>query len=172
MRWTLFAVLLLFLGTVQMRLGPQVDLWGLRGEFFFLLAFHSAIHAPRRYHVPPAFWLCGLARDMFLGMHLGASTLLYTLAAIPVFILRRHVLKEHLLTRMGLVFALVFSLLLLRPLLEQQLLAGVFTAATLADSLRNAAFTALASPFFGMALEWPALAPWKEAPLDYGLSQR
>ncbi len=170
MRWHVLALFGFLLGLVQLFAGPQVPLPlpRVRGEFLFLVAFHAGMRC-RRSHILPAFWLCGLMQDLFLGHHLGASVILYSLLAMVVAGLRGPMLEDHLPMRMGLVLVLVFLLGFVRPLVEEQVLAGIFSIPALRVALGCAVYTALLSPVTGWVLNTRWLRTWVPPATQYGL---
>lgn len=167
MRGLRYGLWLALLGAGQMAAIPWWPLTAWRPELLFLLAFHTGLHV-RRIWIPVCFWTAGLARDVFLGAHLGASALLYLLAGLAVAEMRGRVLKEHLLTRVGMAFAAVFVIRLLRPLLEQRMVTGVFTGESLRLALMGALLTGVVSPLFRVLLAAPSLRTWSESNDPYG----
>lgn len=141
MRWLMLLGCLTVVGMAQMALGPRLELPAAQGEYLFLIAFAVALHCPRS-GILPAFFLAGLARDIFLGSRLGAGVLVYLLAGAVFWFLRDKVEGHHVLLRaLFVLFALSVGLSLL-PMLE-----GNWEGWTsLQPAGRDALYTALISP--------------------------
>ena len=141
MGWLLYLFLLLITGALQMALGPCLEIPSARGEYLFLLAFQVALHCSRR-GMLPAFFLAGLARDVFLGDRLGAGALAFLLAGVVLWFLRDKVAGHHVLLRAIYVLVALICALTLLPVLEQN-----WTGWDgLASAGRDALYTALISP--------------------------
>lgn len=168
MRGWIYVPMLLVTGFLQMTLRGVLPFPDVRIELLFLLGFHVGLHAPAR-AVVPGFWLAGLARDVFLGSHLGVSTIAYTVVGIIVLGLRRRVLVDHLFTRIGFVFACLFVMGMVRPFAEGGA-TRVLWGGDAISGVGGAAFlTALVSPFVGWFLRETRFRPWNEPAHHYGL---
>lgn len=141
MKWFVYITLLAAAGALQMAAGPRLEIPSARGEYLFLLAFQTALHCSRG-GVLPAFFLAGLARDLFLGDRLGAGVLIYLLAGAVLWFLRDKVEGHHVLLRALFVLAALSVGLTLLPAIEQNW-AGWDS---LASAGKDALFTALISP--------------------------
>lgn len=158
MRFIRFLFLMITVGALQMLLAPRLDIPNAQGEYLFLIAFHTALHA-RSYAVVPAFFIAGISRDIFLGQHLGVNGMLYVLFGLIVLQLRGKVLHEHIFTRVVFLFLSLFVISLMRGVLE----GASFDSDLFFSSGVNATYTALISPLFGLILEFSPLCTWSKS---------
>jgi rod shape-determining protein MreD len=161
---------LIGLGQLLLRDETFLPFENLRAEWLFLLALHTAMHAPER-HALPAFWWCGVMGDLFLGSRLGASTLLYSVLALAVTRGEKRLIQQSASLRMAIVLGAVLVINLARPFLEYGL-RFTFSRDSLQWLLASAAWTALLTPVAGLMLDCGWLRTWREAPADFGLRGR
>lgn len=171
MRWHIFVPFIIIAALAQFVIAPHVNLpiKGTAGEYLFLIAFFSAINCNQEMIVPTCF-ACGLTRDLILGNHLGASTILYMLAGLIVLTVRQKSLEKNWLTRSIAIFGIAAFILILRPILDMQRISGIHASTLFIASLSSALFTTLVSPAFELLLS--IFQTWKTEKQNFGIPTR
>lgn len=147
----------------------QSPVEGVHLELLLLLAFCTAVESGRSY-VIPAFWLCGVLRDLFLGERLGASTLLYVGVGLLLLALHNRALRDSAALRLGVLAGGVLLVQWIRPALEG---GGhlLLSPGILAGAASSAVVMVLLEPVARFALHTPLLRTWRMDKPTYGLPE-
>lgn len=168
MRWRTFLPLPFLLGLAVLFARLSLSPGGARIqiEWHLVLAFCTALRTPPGHRIA-AFWYCGFMYDLFLGHRLGASTLLYAFAALPVAGPLTHSVRERHSVAAAAVFGLTVFVQTLRVPLEQATVAPLLAWSAWREILLGAALTALVSPLALALLRHPWLRTWREDGAPY-----
>ncbi|MFH0911528.1 MAG: hypothetical protein V1918_08515 [Planctomycetota bacterium] len=157
MRWSLLLPLSLLLAAGQMAVTNALG--GCAPSLFFLLALHLGLTSTRS-ESALAWWWAGLARDLSVGSHLGASALLFLLFGEGTLFLRQRIRRSHIATHLLFLLGGVPALRLGEAFLANPARAAAAWPEILGEATASAALTAAAGAVLFPILTWlPLLLP-------------